>query len=204
MEVIGTAAGVISLGFQLHGAASKYIDGFRSAKQEIRSAQALLDCLGASLEVLESALGKIGPVDQATERSIHFYKKALEGEMKALSELLDKLKEQDPGESLRAHLREQRKKLSYPFSRENLQTGKPVGNAQYHSFQRPQCHEPVCTSRNLLRPLQPSLTANSQASVRQILAEGRKHAALQAKLDEIVTSMAAASFTNGSLFAYLF
>ncbi|KFA54720.1 hypothetical protein S40293_00693 [Stachybotrys chartarum IBT 40293] len=178
MEVIGTAAGVISLGFQLHGAASKYIDGFRSAKQEVRSAQALLDCLGASLEVLDSALGKIGPIDQATERSIHLCEKALEGEMKALSELLDKLKEQDPGESLRAHLREQKKKLAYPFSRENLQ----------------RLESRLGTLNTILST---ALNAMSlQASVRQILAEGRRHAALQAKLDEIVTSMAAASFTK--------
>lgn len=121
MEALGTAVGVISLGLQLCTSVTNYIDGLKCARYEVASIARQLECLGSALEILETGLQKVGPIDEAAQRGVHRCVSSVEAEMKELSKFLDEVKRQDPGDSFRAWMKEQKKKACYPFSRANLQ-----------------------------------------------------------------------------------
>lgn len=121
MEIVGTAVGVVSLGLQLCTSVSDYLDGLKCARYEIASVSRQLECLGIALEILQTGLQRIGPIEEAAEHAVQRCVGSVEAEMKELSGFLDDVKHQVPGEGVRSWIVEQKKKAYYPFSRASLQ-----------------------------------------------------------------------------------
>ena len=118
LSIVGTAAGLVSLGLQLYGGLSDYIDGVKCSREEIVSAARRLESFKDCLHAIESALPGLHSLEGLP--SVIRCIRLCEEQMAELATLLGEVMEQPLGGQLRDRIARQKQKLVYPFRREKL------------------------------------------------------------------------------------
>ncbi|KXX81100.1 hypothetical protein MMYC01_204118 [Madurella mycetomatis] len=123
LSVIGLAAGLVSLGIQVSSGITKYLDALDCRGQDIASVRQQNKALEKSLAFISATLAQ--PSNQPEHDGSAVLRECLEScnmELKALNSLVADLA--DSGEStagMRGRIKNQRKKLLYPFNRPKLE-----------------------------------------------------------------------------------
>ncbi|TEA12171.1 hypothetical protein C8034_v006580 [Colletotrichum sidae] len=119
--VTGTAAGLVSLGLQLYGEISKYIDAVKGRKRDLanasRHAETLRMCLTAIDDVVSSNNNS-----KAAEDAVDSCMLSCKDEVKELEALITRLRGPIPTtpDTFSAKIKEKGRQLSYPFHRESV------------------------------------------------------------------------------------
>lgn len=123
-DAIGLAAsvtGLVSAGLKVAKGIVSYIDGVKARKEELAAVSASVRHMQSSIDVLRDAGPGLSASNQAASSAAASATRACKEELGALAEFLEGLldfpaQEQGFGSSVR----QQKKKLSYPFHRESL------------------------------------------------------------------------------------
>jgi len=128
ISVAGGVFGVLSLGIQIENWATTYVDGVKCQQQDIESARSQLRCMEEGLRSILTTIGGSGFLDRLDDDMMAVCKcvEACKVEIKALETLLFELT--GTGENgrdttrmgLMRRLKEQKKRLAYPYKRDNL------------------------------------------------------------------------------------
>lgn len=124
-EIVGlaaSAAGLLSLGLQVYDGITSYINDFNDRGSDISAVSTQAGNLQASIKELQQTLPRIAAKHTVGEAAAIPALKAADTELRALKSFLDEL-ECPPAQvtSMRATIREQKKKLAYPFRRPTLE-----------------------------------------------------------------------------------
>lgn len=125
-EAFGVAAsvsGLVSLGLELCSRIVTYIDGVQSREEDLSAVSRHAEDLRNSLDVIKSAIPNLSSKHETAGSAVAAALKSGEQELKTLDDFVGKLT--DPlgqPQSLKATLRHARKKITYPFHRESLET----------------------------------------------------------------------------------
>lgn len=116
--IVGTAAGIVSLGLQLYGGITTYCDALEGREDDLASARAQLDSLRDSLVTIQSVLPSLVSATASTGSSISPpIVRECEKELSQLDTLLQEL----AGSSTSTKkLKDRVKTLRFPFRRDNL------------------------------------------------------------------------------------
>jgi len=128
ISVAGAIFGVLSLGIQIENWATTYVDGVKCRQQDIESARCQLRCMEESLRSILATIGGSGFLDRLDADTTAVWKcvEACKVEIKALETLLFELTgtgengTDTAGMGLMRRLKEQKKRLTYPYKRGNL------------------------------------------------------------------------------------
>lgn len=126
MEAVGAAAsvaGLVSLGIQVAQGISSYIDAIKTRKEELAAISKSVRHMYSSIDVLKNGIPSTPASYQAASSVVSTAIKACEEELEALSALLQSLLDFPSGQlhGLESSVRQQKKTLSYPFHRPNLE-----------------------------------------------------------------------------------
>ncbi|KAJ3577525.1 hypothetical protein NPX13_g3041 [Xylaria arbuscula] len=112
--VVGTAAGVVSLGLQLYGTLKQYTDDFNSRDDRIIKALSYLGQLKETLDIIGAANQSLKPTHQASSDVITSCLRSCNAEMVALQQ---KLQEYGLSQlnTVEERLKDVKKKFKYPF-----------------------------------------------------------------------------------------
>lgn len=127
MEAVGAAAsvaGLVSLGIQVAQGISSYIDAIRTRKEELAAISKSVRHMHSSIDVLKNGIPSTpASMYQAASSVVNTAIQACEEELEALSALLQSLLDNPSGQlhGLESSVRQQKKTLSYPFHRPNLE-----------------------------------------------------------------------------------
>ncbi|TDZ32420.1 hypothetical protein C8035_v012279 [Colletotrichum spinosum] len=119
--ITGTAAGLVSLGLQLYGEISKYIDAVKGRKRDLanasRHAETLHMCLTAIDDVVSSNNNS-----KAAEDAVDSCMLSCNDEVKELEALITRLRGpiSTTPDTFSAKIKEKGRQLSYPFHRESV------------------------------------------------------------------------------------
>ncbi|TDZ21619.1 hypothetical protein Cob_v005491 [Colletotrichum orbiculare MAFF 240422] len=119
--ITGTAAGLVSLGLQLYGEISKYIDAVKGRKRDLatasRHAETLRICLTAIDDVVSSNNNS-----KAAEDAVDSCMLSCKDEVKELEALITRLRGpiSTTPDTFSAKIKEKGRQLSYPFHRESV------------------------------------------------------------------------------------
>ncbi|ROW11627.1 hypothetical protein VMCG_01293 [Cytospora schulzeri] len=123
-DAIGLAAsvaGLVSLGLQVAGGIGSYIDGVKARKEELAAVSTRVRHMHGSIEVLRNAIPDLSASNQAASSAATSVMKTCEEELGALADVLQGLLDFPALEhGLKDSIREQKKKLTYPFHRPSL------------------------------------------------------------------------------------
>lgn len=123
-EALGVASGVaglVSLGLEVVSGIESYIDAVKSRKEELATASTSVRNMRNLLDVLRVCLPSLSARHQAASSAATFSIKACEEELGGLSELLQDLLDLPAQKhGIRGSIKQQKKALSYPFHRQNL------------------------------------------------------------------------------------
>ena len=122
LSVAGLTAGLVSLGLQVSGGITQYIDALDCREAEISSAKQLNDCLQKTLQFIEESLSDFRNDHHAATAVVQACLETCKANLKTLHNLLAELA--GPGQTMtgrRSRIKSQGKKLLYPFSRPKLQ-----------------------------------------------------------------------------------
>lgn len=123
LSLIGLGAGLVSLGLQVSGGITKYLDALDCRDQDIASVRQQNKALEKSLGFISTTLA------QPSNGSQHDGSAALQEclascnvELKALNSLVADLSDSgDPTAGMRGRIKSRHKKLLYPFNRPKLE-----------------------------------------------------------------------------------
>lgn len=116
MGIVGTAAGLVSLGLQVYTGITDYLDALKGRHDDLRSANAQLESLRESLKIIEKVQPRLASVHPDEHQAILPSMGACNDEFQRLNNMLQDLL--DPSSS--TGVKQQMKKLSYPFHRSRL------------------------------------------------------------------------------------
>jgi DNA repair exonuclease SbcCD ATPase subunit len=116
-EPVGTVVGLASLGLQLYGAVSVYLDALETRSEDLKSARAQLETLRSSLTVIEAAIPRLEALDRGNAYATTAIMASCRRELNQLEELLQRLVD-SPTPIPR--LKERMRKLAFPFHRKAL------------------------------------------------------------------------------------
>lgn len=122
LSVGGLAVGVIGLGLQTCGGVLSYLEGLNTRKVEIDAAGCQVGRVRDLLRTVGDITGRVEASHGAAVVAVNASVASLEGEIKALDELVASLISSPAGgaDGLRRRFQEKTKKLSYPFHRPSL------------------------------------------------------------------------------------
>ena len=115
--IVGTVGGLVSLGLQAYAGITDYLESFKSRQDDLRSMNSQLEVLRKSLAIVEKALPRLASMHP------HEYKTVLPSietcyhELRNLNDMLQQLADSS---SSSGAVKEQMKKLAYPFHRPSL------------------------------------------------------------------------------------
>ena len=123
-EALGVAAsvsGLVSLGLQVAGGITSYIDAIKARKEELAAVSASVLHMQNSIDVLRDKIPGLSNEHQAaSSAAISAMKRCVE-ELRGLGGLLRELSDYpSQNQSLQSTIRQQKKKLTYPFHRLSL------------------------------------------------------------------------------------
>ncbi|KAK4147438.1 uncharacterized protein C8A04DRAFT_34148 [Dichotomopilus funicola] len=125
LSVAGLVAGLLSLGLQVSGGITQYIDALECREAEIASAKRQNDTLQTLLQVVNSSLIPLQREQPTVTLTVQHCVDVCNDELKKLGELVVKLAPQPPSpsgvDSQRSKWKAHGDKLRYPFSRPKLQ-----------------------------------------------------------------------------------
>ena len=119
LSVAGLAAGLVSLGLQVCGGLTQYLDALDSRDQDMVSVRQQTISLQNTLRAVEPSLAQLQPDHQAATATVCDCIAECKSELRALVTLVTDLSGCDhpPTAGCRDKLKSQGKKLLYPFSR---------------------------------------------------------------------------------------
>lgn len=133
LSVAGLAAGVVSLGLQVCGGITSYIDALNCREQDIASARQQTECLEKTLQVVETSLAQLQHEHQTPTAAVRGCMDSCNQELEALRSLVVELAGPDQSAAgRRERIKAFGKKLCYPFSRpkiEQLENRLRIANA---------------------------------------------------------------------------
>lgn len=123
LSLPGLAIGLVSLGVQVSGGISKYIDALDCREQDIASVREQNDALEKSLNVVNQLLSRVHPEYQESTALVRQCLEPCRNELKALDALVADLTGggQQSSAGWKDRLKSQGKKLLYPFDRPKLE-----------------------------------------------------------------------------------
>jgi chromosome segregation ATPase len=122
LSVAGLATGVVSLGLQVCGGITSYLDALKCREQDIASARQQTDCLDKALQVVEASLPQPQQEHQAPTAAVRGCLDSCSQELEALQTLVAQLAGPDQALSGgREKIQALSKKLCYPFNRPKIE-----------------------------------------------------------------------------------
>ncbi|SPJ91981.1 uncharacterized protein FTOL_13635 [Fusarium torulosum] len=122
LSVAGLAFAVVSLGFQVTGGITDYFDALNSRDQDIASAKQQNDTLQKTLQVIESSISRLQRDHRAATAALRECLDSCKKELQALESIMAELVACDRATSSRRNnIRNQGKRLLYPFNRPKLE-----------------------------------------------------------------------------------
>lgn len=115
--VVGTTAGLVSLGLHLYSIIAKYFEALGGRKDDLTSAHVQLDTLRKSLAIIESALPRLELISGPGAEALQSAMGECKNELAQLDALLRKLVDSP---MLSAKLKDRAKTLTFPFHRPSL------------------------------------------------------------------------------------
>ncbi|KAF2973264.1 hypothetical protein GQX73_g287 [Xylaria multiplex] len=121
LSIAGLATGVISLGLQVAGGLTDYLDAVRGRSEDLKSAKQEATEMRDLLLTIQDLLPQVESNWPASATMVKRHVKSCHTELGALHALLSELSQPGPsGSGLRSRLVDTRKKLSYPFERSKI------------------------------------------------------------------------------------
>lgn len=117
-SITASVAGLISLGVQITGGVTQYLDAVREREDDIASAKTQVQRMQELLKVVEDVAAKIKPSHNATAAFLNAAA-SVEPELKALKEFILRIDAMDrppPSHKILEKAYIQAKKLKYPFN----------------------------------------------------------------------------------------
>ncbi|KAI1126276.1 hypothetical protein F5Y10DRAFT_245271 [Nemania abortiva] len=121
LSIAGLATGVVPLGLQLFETVNGYLDAVKGRSSEIEFTRRQADNMRNLLETIRGLLPRLQTDYPTSAVMIQHYVKPCEAELRSLNDILLELcGTSAPQSSILSKLKEQRKKLSYPFDRSRI------------------------------------------------------------------------------------
>ncbi|KAK7972639.1 hypothetical protein PG988_006773 [Apiospora saccharicola] len=120
LSVAGLAAGLVSLGLQLTGGITNYLDAVKCRGKELASARGHNESLRQTIAVLEATVAKTQIPQPASFQIVDHALKPTKTQLKALEDLVDDLAGCDTG-TWKSKLSNKSRKLWYAFDRSKIQ-----------------------------------------------------------------------------------
>ncbi|RYP66631.1 hypothetical protein DL769_005981 [Monosporascus sp. CRB-8-3] len=121
ISIVGLAAGLASLGIQVCGGITGYLDAIKCRADDIASVRRQVKSFETVLRVIQTALNQVDSNHQVSTTAVAECFQSCEAELKTLksfvSELTGGVKSQV---NFKDTLKEQARKLTYPFNRSKL------------------------------------------------------------------------------------
>lgn len=122
LSVAGLAAGVVSLGLQVSGGITTYIDALNCRDQDIASVRQQNECLQKILGICKTSRSQFERSHQDAAKAVGDHLDLCEKDLQALESLVTELTAGDqPTVRRRDRLRNTGKKLLYPYNRPKLE-----------------------------------------------------------------------------------
>ncbi|KAJ9157850.1 hypothetical protein NKR23_g745 [Pleurostoma richardsiae] len=118
--IAGTVTGLVSLGLQVYGGVTEYLDAIEARKEDISAAARRAEILRVAIDGIRGASSKIGPKYDLTRSAVTAGIWSCKTELQSLSNLIAELRPSMPPINLQEKLKEGAKKLHYPFRRRDL------------------------------------------------------------------------------------
>ena len=123
LSITASVAGLISLGIQVVGGITRYLDAVHDRKDDLTSAKTLVGRMQDLLQLVDKVAAKVEPTHTTTSAFLKATA-SVQPELKALEELvqrLDTTKHPSPSHEVLGKVYVQAKKLSYPFHRPTVE-----------------------------------------------------------------------------------
>ncbi|AEO69059.1 uncharacterized protein THITE_42560 [Thermothielavioides terrestris NRRL 8126] len=122
LSVAGLATGVVSLGLQVYGGITSYLDALKCRKEDIASARQQVECLDKALQVVKTSLPQLQQEHQAPTAAVRGCLDSCSRELKGLQTLIAELAGPDKATSGgKEKVQAFSKKLRYPFNRPKIE-----------------------------------------------------------------------------------
>lgn len=119
-EVLGTTAGVVSLGIQLCDTITQYVEDFNTRDEQLGAVLRRAQRLKQSLEFLDQITRDYAPTHPAASQAISTNIAACETELKALHDFAYELVPSVPPTDRKGKMKETAKRLIFPFNRADI------------------------------------------------------------------------------------
>ncbi|KAI1353960.1 hypothetical protein F5Y01DRAFT_312221 [Xylaria sp. FL0043] len=121
LSIAGLVTGVISLGLQVAGGLSNYLDAVKGRTEELGSARRQATEMKELLLTIKDLLPQVENTFPKSAIMIKRHVNSCEAELSKLHALLSKLSQPSPSSTgIRLKLSEQKQKLTYPFNRSHI------------------------------------------------------------------------------------
>ncbi|KAI0151112.1 hypothetical protein BJ166DRAFT_535187 [Pestalotiopsis sp. NC0098] len=120
--VAASAGGIVSLGLQVYSGLNSYVEGVKDRKAELSAVSRQLNTFHATVSALQDALPRFNVLLSKSASPLPRALNTVEQELWALKLFLNKLQQApDQSPSVSTTLREQKKKLTFPFHQPTLE-----------------------------------------------------------------------------------
>lgn len=119
--IVGLAAGLASLGIQVCGGITTYLDGIKCQADDIASVKRQVQSLESVLQAVRTTLPRIDSSHQVSTTAVVECLRSFEAELETLGKFVSKLTADIVTPTkFKDKVKEQTKKLTYPFNRSKL------------------------------------------------------------------------------------
>ncbi|GAW19705.1 hypothetical protein ANO14919_091940 [Xylariales sp. No.14919] len=186
LSIAGLVTGVISLGLQVAGGLSDYLDAVKGRAEELNSAKQEATNMKDLILTIQDLLPQVKGSWPASATMIERHVKSCNTELSALYALLSDLSQSSPpGSGIRLKLADQKKRLTYPFNRSHISRLEDrlakVNNALQTTLQVTGLNVSI-TSANQIRQVHDVVLSMSQLQVAQTQSS-KVHLSLTATTD---------------------
>jgi len=123
LSIVGTAAGLVSLGLQVYGGIKNYLDAIQGRQDDLASIHRHATVLKNALEAIEAGIQSRSVINQTSAPAAISCLHSCGAELNALNSVLTEITPTSsaPGpNTFRLKFKENKMKLAYPFKRLNL------------------------------------------------------------------------------------
>lgn len=123
LSIVGTAAGLVSLGLQLYGGIKDYLDAIQSRQEDLASIHRHATALKNALGAIEAGIQSRSVTNQTSAPAAISCLQSCGAELNALSAVLAEITPSSSAlgpNTFRLKLKEEKMKLTYPFKRSNI------------------------------------------------------------------------------------
>ncbi|EMR71891.1 putative ankyrin repeat-containing protein [Eutypa lata UCREL1] len=121
-SIVGLAAGLVSLGIQVCGGITAYLDAVKCRADDITSVNRQAQNFGNVLRIIQTALARVDPSHQVSTTVVDECLKSCESEVKGLKDFVSGLVGSDISQpKFMDKIKEKTRKLTYVFDRPKLE-----------------------------------------------------------------------------------